>query len=386
MSVVLPASYDSSVDIAYVNPIMDAASDYPTLIGPTILPEVWAPRLYAKGLNTLELASSGRVAVTTNDKHALDIVVAEHPDVEHDHTYLKFANDGFTLSSKLQDVLVTLPSTETAGVNDTMLTSNNVDVVATEAITLTGATLNADFAENASISAPAVDVTASAGDIVFSAGNNLTLTVKEDRIVVKGDIDIEGTINSSTVVTVETSKITDNYIDIQDGMLDEVTGGSLGSQAGLRIQTSPDGDTASFGDPLDTYLRKFKSSDAEGRTFYTGNVFDAAKYNLTNYIFNKGVLYNVNQGYGAGGYKTETSRSEEPYWDVSGGAMRVSRVVPSASDDLVYRVAISFRVTNLGELEIVQHRTPLHLINGTYVAGVREPAKVLSLMGHVPSV
>jgi hypothetical protein len=49
--------------------------------GSTIHPEIWAPRLYAKGLNTLELASSGRVAVTTNDKHALDIQVLEHPDM-----------------------------------------------------------------------------------------------------------------------------------------------------------------------------------------------------------------------------------------------------------------------------------------------------------------
>jgi hypothetical protein len=57
---------------------MDAAKDYPTQVGPTIHPEIWAPRLYAKGLNTLEL-SSGRVAVTTNDKHALDIQVLEHP-------------------------------------------------------------------------------------------------------------------------------------------------------------------------------------------------------------------------------------------------------------------------------------------------------------------
>jgi hypothetical protein len=34
---------------------MDAAKDYPTQVGPTIHPEIWAPRLYAKGLNTLEL-------------------------------------------------------------------------------------------------------------------------------------------------------------------------------------------------------------------------------------------------------------------------------------------------------------------------------------------
>jgi hypothetical protein len=226
---------------------MDAAKDYPTQVGPTIHPEIWAPRLYAKGLNTLELASSGRVAVTTNDKHALDIQVLEHPDIDHDHTYFNFANDGFTIASKLQDILVALPSTETAGVNDTILTSNNVDIVATETITLAAANLNADFTDNASIQAPSVDITASAGDVVIASGNNLTLTVKNDRIVVDGDIDLTGQINAASTTIIETSTTTDNYIDIQDGLNIEVTGGSLGSQGGLRIATAPDGASSTFG-------------------------------------------------------------------------------------------------------------------------------------------
>jgi hypothetical protein len=365
---------------------MDAAKDYPTQVGPTIHPEIWAPRLYAKGLNTLELASSGRVAVTTNDKHALDIQVLEHPDIDHDHTYFNFANDGFTIASKLQDILVALPSTETAGVNDTILTSNNVDIVATETITLAAANLNADFTDNASIQAPSVDITASAGDVVIASGNNLTLTVKNDRIVVDGDIDLTGQINAASTTIIETSTTTDNYIDIQDGLNIEVTGGSLGSQGGLRIATAPDGASSTFGDIVDTYLRKFKSSDASGRTFYTNNVFDSVKYARTNQIFHKGILFNVRNGYGAGGFKTEASRSEEPYWEASGGALRITRIVPSTEEDLVYKLGYSMRITNQGELEFVQHRTPMNLVNGVYVEGIREGAKVVQSMGHVPSV
>jgi hypothetical protein len=37
-------------------------------------------------------------------------------------------------------------------------------------------------------------------------------------------------------------------------------------------------------------------------------------------------------GYGAGGFKTEASRSEEPYWEASGGALRITRIVPSTED------------------------------------------------------
>jgi hypothetical protein len=152
-----------------------------------------------------------------------------------------------------------------------------------------------NFTDNASIQAPSVDITASAGDVVIASGNNLTLTVKNDRIVVDGDIDL-GQINAASTTIIETSTTTDNYIDIQDGLNIEVTGGSLGSQG------APDSNCSRrcfvyLRCIVDTYLRKFKSSDASGRTFYTNNVFDSVKYARTNQIFHKGILFNVRNGY-----------------------------------------------------------------------------------------
>jgi hypothetical protein len=41
-----------------------------------------------------------------------------------------------------------------------------------------------------------------------------------------------GQINAASTTIIETSTTTDNYIDIQDGLNIEVTGGSLGSQGG----------------------------------------------------------------------------------------------------------------------------------------------------------
>jgi hypothetical protein len=183
-----------------------------------------------KGLNTLELASSGRVAVTTNDKHALDIQVLEHPDmITIIHISTSRTMDDCVEATR--HIGCTTKHRNGGGVNDTILTSiNNVDIVATETITLAAANLNADFTDNASIQAPSVDITASAGDVVIASGNNLTLTVKNDRIVVDGDIDLTGQINAASTTIIETSTTTDNYIDIQDGLNIEVTGGSLGSQ------------------------------------------------------------------------------------------------------------------------------------------------------------
>jgi hypothetical protein len=101
---------------------------------------------------------------------------------------------------------------------------------------------------------------------------------------------------------------------------------------------------------VDTYLRKFKSSDASGRTFYTNNVFDSVKYARTNQIFHKGILFNVKKRLQCR-LQTEASRSEEPYWEASGGALRITRIVPSTEEDLVYKLGYSMRITNQGELE-----------------------------------
>jgi hypothetical protein len=99
--------------------------------------------------------------------------------------------------------------------------------------------LNADFTQNASIQAPVVDITASGGDVVISSKDNFTLVVKDDRIVVNGNIDLTGTLNSTSVTNVETITTSDNYINLQDGLNQEVTG--VVSNQGIRIQTAPDG-------------------------------------------------------------------------------------------------------------------------------------------------
>jgi hypothetical protein len=56
----LETIYEPREAIVYTNAVMDADEDYPVSVGPTVLPEIWAPRLYAQGLHTLEVGSSGR--------------------------------------------------------------------------------------------------------------------------------------------------------------------------------------------------------------------------------------------------------------------------------------------------------------------------------------
>jgi hypothetical protein len=397
MTTVLETIYQPRESIIYTDPTMDADADYPVDVGPTVLPEIWAPRLYGKGLSMLEVGSSGKVAFTASDKQALavDVRVLQSPNVagsNYDSTSLTLPTAGMSLGTAAYSVLNVTPGVapDTANLD---LVGERVGVAATSELVLTASSMATNVTGAVVTTAGEISQVSTAGtialsaftDVVLSAGGNPTVTIKNDRIIVKGNIDIDGVVNSTAIQSLQTLQVTDNYIEVADGLEHEVTGGAAGSQNGLRINTVPNGGTMVSDDAVDTYLKKFKSSDG-GLAFYTAGVFDQAKYAAANVILNKGLLFNVNGGSASGGDKTQQSRDSEPYWDVLGGAMKITRVVPSATNDLVHRMSMALRVTNTGELEIVRHKVPLTLTNGSYLEGTPEPSKVVARFGHAIAV
>lgn len=391
MSTVLETIYEPRESIIYTNPVMDAAEDYPVNVGPTVLPEIWAPRLYAEGLSMLEVGSSGKVAFTAADKHAIDINVRTVGEVgsEYDETSLTLPSPAMALGTSTIDVLRITPVTGAPDTADLTFDANNVNVQAAQALVTTAATATTTITGAAALTASEITQTTTTGsitlaafaDIVLNAGGNPTVTVKNDRILIKGDIDIEGTVNSTAVQSMQTLQVTDNYIEIAEGLKNEATSG-IGSQNGLRLNTVPNGSTMVDGDAVHTYLSQFLSSDG-GQAFFTDGVFDQAKYDAANAVMYKGILFNVNGGTHMGGAKSQVSRDSESYWDVVGGAMKITRVVPGATADLAHRLSMALRVTNSGELEIVRHKVPLTLTNGAYIAGAAEPSKVVARFGHM---
>jgi hypothetical protein len=59
-----------------------------------------------------------------------------------------------------------------------------------------------------------------------------TYVVKDDRIVVNGNIDLTGTLNSTSVTNVETITTSDNYINLQDGLNQRSDRGVVSNQGG----------------------------------------------------------------------------------------------------------------------------------------------------------
>jgi hypothetical protein len=206
------------------------------------------------------------------------------------------------------------------------------------------------------------------------------MTVQADRVVIKGDLELTGTIKCASIQALETLRVKDDYVHLSSGVEQEVLGGAVGGRSGVRIDTAPDPARVVDGSALDEYLRRFRTPDGAD-AFYTDGTFDTEKYRIASKVLNKGIVFNVAGGTKVSGARTRPARKSEPYWDVNGGAMRLTRVVPSAITKKVSKVSVVMRVTDAGLLEIVRHRTPLTFVNGKYLEGVPAPPRVLTRLG-----
>jgi hypothetical protein len=357
---------------------MDAQSVYPTDIGPAVLGEIWAPRLFATGLDSLELGGDGAVAVSADGKRAFELgvtaVLEADGIAEHDRTGLVFAQPAF----RLGDAVAVSPLED--GSDAVALTGGALSLDATGGVQVAGAMVSLAATGDLDLSGATVGVTATQ-DIVLSSDGNPTMTIKGDRVIIAGDVDVSGAIDMGGASGDGSMAVGANFVELGDGRELEVTSGGAGAQQGLLINIVPDADGLVVDSDLDTYLRSFK--DAEGLpAFYSGDALDATKYAAANRILYKGLTFNVNGGSSVAGKRTLASRMNEPFWDMSGGAMKVSRTVPDAATDLVSKLSMALRVTDTGELEVVRHKAPYAFADGAYVEGESTEVQVLARWGQ----
>lgn len=353
---------------------MDAQSVYPTDVGPVVLGEIWAPRLFAKGLDTLELGGDGAVAFSADGHRAFALDVTSVPEADgvaaHDRTDVLFAQPAFKLGTAL----------EVAPEDNVALTGTDLSLDATGALRVTGGdSVSMTAAGGVDMTGATVNLVA-VGDVILTSDGNPTVVVKGDRVVIKGDVEVTGALEMGAGSGDGTMAVGSNILELADKRELEITGMGEGTQQGIQINTAPDATDLIASGALDEYLRKF--TDTSGQpVFYTDDAFDATKYAAANGVLYKGLLFNVNGGSGTSGKKTLASRMQEPFWDVSGGAMKISRTVPTA--DTVTKMSMAFRVTDAGELEVVRHKAPYAYADGAYTLGESEDVQVLARWGHL---
>lgn len=340
---------------------MDAESVYPVDVGPTVLGEIWAPKLFAQGLDGLELGADGKVAFVADGARAMEVGVSDGV------TDLTFAGDSFAVSTGTKDILTASPLA--GGGTAATLAASSLDVVATGGTALTGDTVTVQAAAALDVTGETMNLTATSGDVVFTSDGNPTLTVKQGRVVISGDVEIEGVISTAGVSNMS---LTDDFIELADGQQYET---AVGLPMGLAVNTVPD--ALAFA----SYLEQFTGADGAA-AFFTDGALDPAKYAAANEVLWKGVLFNSNKGSHVAGLRTTPSRLDEPYWDFTGGALQLSRAVPDPDAGVVMKVSMSMRVTDSGEFEVVQQRRQIDFVDGEYVDGPVTDAQVVARFGH----
>lgn len=384
---VLPFQYDDAQNINYTG----AEPDYYGDGGPVVITELHTARVSGHDLDALELASDGKLVLTTNATNkALDIsavgivdpAVVDTTVVDAGDRHLHLASGGADCEVTGQNVTVhsaqsyystvapTVPdgstfhhhATDTAMVIGTGTLDANNAVVSGAFLRTTPAsfTLAHDTAVISSESEGAGTrlryesqlaheffVGADAAAQTYGAG---ALEITPTKVIIRKDLDIVGTVNSvatdSTTLQVQDQIIRLAHSDDpatknRDVLLSQ-------SPTGLAIDTVP----GSYVDDA-AYMSAF--TDADGAKLFVDD--DAQDIDVTKAaasgVFSKEFAFYLNDGAKAAGQRTDDSRMNEPYWRMKGGALRMSHCVPEGNGS-VKNFDVSWRFTNDGDLEMVR--------------------------------
>lgn len=393
--------------------------------GPVVVPELHTARVSAFELDALELASHGKIVFTTNGtEKALEVralgvadpAVLDTTVLDTGSNVLQLKSDAetritadtiaFNASSKFQSTVkvanASTPTFHHIATPDRMIMGTGV-LDPNDAI-LSGSFLTTT-ADSFRLGHDSASIRSTAGAdsrIRFEAAQAHEFFVGQDaatqspgtgaieitpsKVTIRKDVDLLGTINSvttdATTLNVEDQVIRLAYTNDPatantDALLEH-------SKTGLTIDTVP----GSYTEDKD-YMSKFKGSDGSklfvDDTAQTINVQKAQQSGL----FTKEMAFYLNKGARSAGVASSQSRLEEPFWNLSGGALHMSHTVPNGNGK-ARKFSLGFRITDTGNFEMVRLTKNLAWDNAAtkYVpdATVPDTAKVVAKYVNVPPV
>lgn len=186
----LPATFDSVAYSAHHYDLGRTAAwymsnvSYPAMDAFNILGPILAPSLYAEGLSALELASSGKVAVTLNDAHAFDMTEAD----KIIHFRARNLNS-FLLETEQGQASIFL---DAAGSNIALASKNDLTAGASNAMALSVA-----FGPMALTSQSNLSATSVGGDVLVSAAHLTSLSTTTLAVAASGSATLGASNNVS---------------------------------------------------------------------------------------------------------------------------------------------------------------------------------------------
>jgi hypothetical protein len=421
MTSVLAYQFDANETIKYIGSDPEYFPDG----GPVVLPEIQTPRVSGFDLDALELASNGKLVLTTKGtSKALEVssIGVADPNVM-DTTVLdagakklkmksdkgtSFDSENIVLSSSV-DFYNTIGIADPADptfhhyANSTRQ-SIGVGVVDVDKKFVSGGWLDTtatsfglrnDNSGIVSETGPdsSIEYRATGGHEFYVGSDAMTqgvgtgaIEVRSDKITIRRDVDLLGTLNS-TVTSSEQLRVEDQIIRLahtDDAATANRDSLLAASKTGITIETVP----ASASDL--TYMKRFK--DGSGAGIFTTSqwvggeegsmqeTIDVPKA-LSTGLFTKEVAYYLNSGAKASGARDANSRLTEPAWQVSGGAMHLSHTVPNGNGK-ARKFSLGFRIADDGSMEMVRLTRALawEAEQGKFVSdsGVADTVRVLT--------
>ena len=180
-----------------------------------------------------------------------------------------------------------------------------------------------------------------ASNVDFTVGGTNILSIEQDKIVVRGNMDIEGTINTIDYNVTELH-VEDRTINLSyNSNGDIVNDGIINTKSGIVVEGLPYVTDVNIGQNIYT--------DAIYQPIYEKSI----KWNYNDTDDVDGFMNNI----GVGGIATSNIQSES-YWEVKGGGLRLtaSRPVFDQNMNITGSNVISFglRINEHDELEFVK--------------------------------
>ncbi len=269
-----------------------AATDcnlYPDSNNISVFGPLWLPRIYGKDLTAFEIASSGKIAITVNDVHSLDISHSNATTeliAKSNFSFMMTTSNG-SMYMKLDEPTSNIYTV--AGCNIVQTASNNVNIVAVQDVLVSASNGNfALYGKDQSMSlimnASTLDTTLnSSNNLVLNTSNVLSLTADNDVDIyaATGHISLTGT-SSNTQVLLDGTTGDVSIFSSNDTSIVTSNNFSVLSSNDVNIGGVGSGDTVLYANTSQVMLT-FNGADnttslysSNNITFTTSNDFSAA--------------------------------------------------------------------------------------------------------------
>jgi hypothetical protein len=251
----MPTIYDSLLNDPLPQTIDYTASAlnsnlYPDSNTVSVLPTIWAPRIYGKDLTAFEIASSGKLAISLYDIHTIDVNRSNYVNATNwKNSVISQSNYSLELTANASDLQIMMDSY-----------SNNINIKAASNIAMSAC--NGDMtlfsASNTVMSNNAYALTAAtnivtnalAGDITTTAQVNVATTATTGDVTTTAGTDVTTTANNNIGFTATTGNFgitaNGNFVSTIAGATSNV------SQLGVSMATGYDGDAGTDIDLVST--------------------------------------------------------------------------------------------------------------------------------------